>query len=54
MRYISRYQRVSGELIRLRNCSKLVKISLFAIIGLLQGVKFILLYFKWREGYDFH
>ena len=41
-RYISRYERVSEDLIRLRNNSKLVKISLFAMIDLLQGVKFIL------------
>ena len=42
--------RVSGELFRLRNCSKLVKRSLFAIIGLLQGTKSILLFFVWRVG----
>ena len=47
-RYISRYYRVSGDLNRLRNCSKLVERSLFAITDLLQGAKFILLYFKWR------
>ena len=53
-RYISRYQRVSGDLIRLRNCSKLVYRSLFAIINLLQVAKSILLYFIWRVGDDFH
>ena len=43
--------KVSGELIRLRNCSKFVERSLFAIIDLLQGTKTILLYFIWRvEG----
>ena len=42
-RYISRYKRVSGELIRFRNRSKLVERSLFAIIDLLQGAKSILL-----------
>ena len=44
---LTRYQCVSGDLIRLRNRSKLVK-RIFAIIDLLQGAKFILLYFKWR------
>ena len=42
-RYISRYY-----LIRPRNRSKLVERSLFAIIDLLQGAKFIFLYFIWR------
>ena len=40
-RYISRYYRVSGELIPLRNRSKLVERSLFAVINLLQGAKSI-------------
>ena len=35
---------VSGELFRLRNRSKLVERSLFAITDLLQGAKSILLY----------
>ena len=48
--YISRYLRVSGDLIRLTNRSKLVERSLFAIIYLLQGAKSILLYFIWRMG----
>ena len=30
-RYISHFQRVSGDLVRLRNRSKLVEISLFAM-----------------------
>ena len=37
-----------GDLARPRNRSKLVERSLFAIIDLLQGAKFILLYFKRR------
>ena len=49
-RYNSRYQRVSGDLIRLRNCFKLIERSSFAIIDLLQGTKSILLYFIWRVG----
>ena len=49
-RYILRYQRVSGDLIRLRNSPKLVESSLFAIIDLLQGAKSIVLYFIWRVG----
>ena len=49
-RDISRYSRVSGELIRLRNRSKLVERSLFAIIDLLQGAKSILLCSIWRVG----
>ena len=44
---------VSGELIRLRNRSKLLKRSFTDIIGLLQGAKSILFYFKWRVGDDF-
>ena len=40
-------------MIRLRNRSKLVERSLFAINGLLQGAKSILLYFIWRVGDDF-
>ena len=35
---------------RLRNRSKLVEKSLFVMIDLLQGAKFILLYFIWRVG----
>ena len=49
-RYISRYKRVSGELNRLRSRSKLVERNLFARIDLLQGAKFIFLYFIWRVG----
>ena len=49
-RYNSRYYRVSGDLIRLINRSKLVERSLFAIIDLLQGTKSIFLYFIWRVG----
>ena len=49
-RYISRFKRVSGDLIRLRNQSKLVERSLFAIIDLLQGAKSILWYFIWFVG----
>ena len=45
---------MSGDLIRPRNRSKLVKRSLCATIGLLQGAKYILLYFVWRVGDDFH
>ena len=52
-RYISLYQRVSGELIPLRSRSKLVEKSLFARIGLLQGAKTILLYFIWPVGRRF-
>ena len=40
-RYISRNLRVSGDLIRHRNCSKLVEGSLLAIIDLLLVSKFI-------------
>ena len=32
----------------------MVERSLFAIIGLLQGANFMLLYFIWRVGDDFH
>ena len=49
-RYISRYYRVSRDLIRLINRSKLVERRLFAIIDLLQGTKYIFLYFIWRVG----
>ena len=49
-RYISRYYRVIGELIRLKNRSKLVERSLFAIIDLLQGAKSIVLCLLWRVG----
>ena len=41
---------LTRDLIRLRNRSKLVERSLFAIIDLLQGTKSILLYFLWRVG----
>ena len=41
---------VSGDLIHLRNRSKLVERSLFAIIDLLQGAKYILLLSIWRVG----
>ena len=39
---------------RVRNRSKLVEIGLFAVIDLIQGARFILLYFIWRVGADFH
>ena len=39
---------------RLRNRSKLVEGSLFAIIGLLLAAKSITLFFIWRVGDDFH
>ena len=47
-RYITRD--VSGDLSGLRNCTKLVEGSLFVIIDLLLGAKFITLYFIWRVG----
>ena len=52
-RYVSRYYRVSGELIRLRNRSKLVERSLFVIIGLLQGANYILctVYGVWGDSF---
>ena len=37
-------------MIHLKNRSKLVENSLFAITDLLQGAKFMLLYFLWRVG----
>ena len=43
-RYISRYYRVSGILIRPRTHSKMVEGSFFAIIDLLIGAKSITLY----------
>ena len=43
-----------GDLIRLRNRSKLVEGKLFAIVDFLKGAKSITLYFKWREGVDFY
>ena len=46
--------RVSGDLIRLLNRSKLVERSLFAIIDLLQGTKSHFLYFIWRVGKEFY
>ena len=49
-RYFSHYVRASGYLICRRNRSKLVEESLFALIYLLLGAKFIILYFKWRVG----
>ena len=49
-RYNSRYQRVSGDLIRLINRSKLVERNLFAIIDLLQWTKILFLYFILRVG----
>ena len=42
--------RVSGDLFRLRNRSKLVEGRLFAITDSLLGAKFINLYFIWRVG----
>ena len=45
---------MSGDLISHRNLSKLVEGSLFAIIDLLLGAKFIALYLIWRVGDDFH
>ena len=44
---------MSGDLIRLRNRSKLVEESLFAIIDLLLGANSITLYFV-ACGDDFH
>ena len=44
-RYISHFNRVSGELILQRNRSKLVEGSLFAIIDLLLRANLITLYF---------
>ena len=38
----------ASDLIRLKNRSKLVEASLFAIIDLLLAAKFITLYFMWR------
>ena len=52
-RYILRFQRISGDLSRLRNLSKLIEGSLFAVIDLLLGAKFLNLYFIWRVGDDF-
>ena len=49
-RYNSRYFRVSRDLIRLINRSKLVERSLFAIIDLIQVTKSIFLYFIWHVG----
>ena len=49
-RYILRYYCISGDWIRLRNCSKLVEKNTSVISDLLQGAKFILLYFIWRMG----
>ena len=37
----------------LKNCSKLVEVSLFAIIDLLIEAKFIILNFIWRMGMIF-
>ena len=44
----------SGDLIHLRNRSKLVQGSLYAIIDLLIGAKSITLYLIWRLGACFH
>ena len=54
-RFISRYKRVSGNLIGLRNQSKLVERSLFAIIDLLQGAKlsFFSYYGVWGDDFYF-
>ena len=49
-RYISRYYRLSGDLILLRNRSKLVEESLLAIIDFLLGAKSFTLCFLWRVG----
>ena len=46
--YISRYKRVSGDLIRLRSRSKLVKGILFGINDVLLGAKFDILYLTCR------
>ena len=49
-RYILRYYCISGDRIRLRNCSKMVEKCSTVINDLLQGAKIILLYFIWRMG----
>ena len=49
-RHISRYKRVSGDLIRPRSRSKSVKGILFGIIDVLLGAKFVTLYLTWRVG----
>ena len=46
--YPKNFSAGSGDLIRLRNSSKLVERSLFVIIDLLQGAKSILLCYLWR------
>ena len=53
-RYISCYLRVSGDLIRRRNRSKLVERSCFSLTDFFQVAKFILLFSIWRVGDDFH
>ena len=52
-RDISRYKRVSGDVIRLGNRSKWVEGSLFAIIDLLLGAEFIISYFMTCGGMIF-
>ena len=47
-RYFSSYYRSSGDLIRLRNCSKLVGENLFAKLDMLLRAKTITLCFIWR------
>ena len=53
-RFILRYERVSGDLIRLRNRSKWVEGSLFAITDLLLEAKSIISLFMACRGDDFH
>ena len=48
-KYISRYYRISADLIRLRNRFKLFEGGLFAKVGLLLGAKSIT-YFIWLVG----
>ena len=47
-RHYSRYYRVSGDLFRLTNRSKLVDGNLFVKVDLLLGVKSVTFYFIWR------
>ena len=53
MRYVLRFYRVSEDLIRLRNRSKLVQGSLFAIIDLLlkQNLSLSTLYDVWGMNF---
>ena len=53
-KFRSSRERVSGDLIRLRNCSKLVERSLFAIIDLVQGRKSNFSYLYDVCGDDFY